>query len=114
MKNCVTETLNTLCKMILALENDSDFDPLWRRFYQIQMYSYFLSKKNFRFELDNAEQAYDMIVKTWTDLKSYIENPMFPINDLDNIFKTTIIEFPSDEYTISLSDNNDDLINVSF
>lgn len=106
--------LNSYSKLILAIMNDTDEDPLWRRFYQIQMTEYFLSKKDFKFEIEEAQDTYNLIVKTWTDLKKYIDKPTLPINNLDNIFKTVSISFPIDKLTISDTDNNDFLIYGSF
>jgi len=109
MEDPIAHILNSYSKLILAIEDDCNFDPLWRRFYQIQMHMYLLSKKNFEFKIDEAEQVYDLIVRSWTDLKSYVDNPVFNISNIDNIFKNTIIDFPIDELTISDFNSNDDL-----
>lgn len=106
--------LSVYSNLILSIMDDNDFDPLWLRFYQLQMGMYLLSKKNLEFHLHEAQHAYDLIAEAWTDLKTYIEKPIFPIADIDNIFKGVCIDFPTDEYTISDTDNNDELVYGSF
>lgn len=110
MQENIPTLLNTYSKLILAVMNDIDEDPLWRRFYQLQITEYLLSKKDFKFELDEAEKAYSLIVNTWTDLKGYLKAPVFPVNDIDNIFKSVLIEFPFDDLSINDTSNNDELI----
>lgn len=105
--NYLPEIINAYSKLILAIEEDVDDDPLWNRFYQIQMASYFLSKKNLEFRLAEAEHAYNRILNCWVELRDYLDNASFPINNIDNIFKSIDIDMPSDELTISLSENND-------
>ena len=38
--------MSTLCECFLARAKDDDDDPLWHRFYTIQMSTYLCSKKN--------------------------------------------------------------------
>lgn len=102
--------LNAYSKLILAIVNDVDEDPLWQRFYQLHMATYLLSKKDLKFRLVEAEQAYSLIAQAWTGMKTYLKEPVFPVNNIDNIFKSVYIEFPIDELSISDTYNNDELI----
>ncbi len=90
------ERLAVYSNLVLAAMSDEDDDPLWQRFYRIQIASFFLSKKNLRFKLEEACRAYRMIVNRWCDVKTDIEDCDIPIRNIDNLFKTILIDYPYD------------------
>ena len=98
MKN-MRDALLTLCDCFLARANDNDEDPLWKRFYSIQMSSYLISKRNMEVSAPEGDMVHDLIRDTWQNLKDDIENSQFgPISNVDQWFKTVRIDFPVDPF----------------
>ena len=73
MKN-MRDALLTLCDCFLARAHDNDEDPLWKRFYSIQMSSYLISKRNMEVSAPEGDMVHDLIRDTWQNLKDDIEN----------------------------------------
>ena len=98
MKN-MRDALLTLCDCFLARAHDNDEDPLWKRFYSIQMSSYLISKRNMEVSAPEGDMVHDLIRDTWQNLKDDIENSQFgPISNVDQWFKTVRIDFPVDPF----------------
>ena len=96
LKN-MRNALLTLCDCFLVRAHDNDDDPLWKRFYSIQMSSYLISKRNLEVSAPEGDMVHDLIRDTWTDVKRYMENSQFgPISNVDQWFKTIKIDFPLD------------------
>ncbi|MBP5756258.1 MAG: hypothetical protein J6W39_01590, partial [Spirochaetales bacterium] len=55
--NMFSRSLGILCDCFLARANDCDEDPLWKKFYRIQMSIYLIAKKN----LEISEPEGDMV-----------------------------------------------------
>lgn len=87
------DLINDYCNLILAIENDANQDPLWQRFYQIQMAIYILSRETDKLVLENSVKAYQKINRAWDNLNDYFSNSVFHINNIDNLFKTIRIDF---------------------
>lgn len=85
--------LEQYSNLILSVEDDDNNDPLWLRFYQIQMASFILGSKSVDLELQNALKAYDLILDAWQGLEETIEESIIPIKNYDNIFKEVFIDF---------------------
>ena len=92
--------MNTLCECFLLRANDNDDDPLWRRFYTIQMSSYLCSKKNLEVSAPEGDMVHDLIRCVWEeDVKDYMNNSKFgPISNVDQWFRTIRIDFPMDPF----------------
>ena len=92
--------METLCECFLARAKDYDKDPLWRRFYRIQMSSYLCCKKNLEVSAPEGDMVHDLIRGVWEDdVKDYMENSKFgPISNVDQWFKTIRIDFPVDPF----------------
>ena len=98
MKN-MRNALLVLCDCFLVRAHDNDDDPLWKRFYSIQMSSYLISKRNLEVSAPEGDMVHDLIRDTWTDVKRYMENSQFgPISNVDQWFKTISIDFPIDPF----------------
>ena len=92
--------METLCECFLMRAKDNDEDPLWRRFYRIQMSSYLCCKKNLEVSAPEGDMVHDLIRGVWEDdVKDYMENSKFgPISNVDQWFKTIRIDFPIDPF----------------
>ncbi len=91
--------LDTLCECFLVRANDDDRDPLWQRFYRIQMCSYLISKKDLSVTPPEGDMVHDLIRDTWLDVRDYMENSMFgPVSNVEQWFKTIHIDFPVDAF----------------
>ena len=92
--------METLCECFLLRAKDNDEDPLWRRFYRIQMSSYLCCKKNLEVSAPEGDMVHDLIRGVWEDdVKDYMENSKFgPISNVDQWFKTIRIDFPVDPF----------------
>ena len=92
--------METLCECFLMRAKDNDEDPLWRRFYRIQMSSYLCCKKNLEVSAPEGDMVHDLIRGVWEDdVKDYMENSKFgPISNVDQWFKTIRIDFPVDPF----------------
>lgn len=103
----VKAAMDLLCDSFLARANDNDIDPLWKRFYHVQMTSYIIEKKNIEITPPEGDMVHDLIRDAWIDVKDYMENSKFgPIENLDQWFKTIHIDFPVDENdTLSFFDD---------
>lgn len=93
MVSDIPNLIDEYSDLILAIENDENEDPLWQRFYQIQMAIYLLTHYQPSIHLSHARDAYHKIYKTWDDLNNYLSNPKIPVNNIDNLFKTIHIDF---------------------
>ena len=92
-------SLDALCRCFLIRAKDEDKDPLWKRFYSIQMSSYLVSKKSLKISESEGDMIYDLIRDTWLDIKDYMEKSRFgPISNVDQWFKTIKIDFPVDVF----------------
>lgn len=80
--------------------DDEDSDPLWHRFYRIQMANYLLGQKDLQFDLGPVVMVYNMISECWNELKDYMDHSFLPVKDFDNVFKMVNIDFPKDKFTI--------------
>ena len=92
--------MSTLCECFLARANDDDDDPLWHRFYTIQMSSYLCSKKDLEVSAPEGDMVHDLIRSVWEeDVKNYMDNSKFgPISNVDQWFRTIRIDFPMDPF----------------
>lgn len=92
--------METLCRCFLLRAKDNDEDPLWLRFYRIQMSSYLCCKKNLEISAPEGDMVHDLIRCVWEDdVKDYMENSKFgPISNVDQWFKTIRIDFPVDPF----------------
>ena len=92
--------METLCECFLMRAKDNDDDPLWRRFYRIQMSSYLCCKKNLEVSAPEGDMVHDLIRGIWEDdVKDYMENSKFgPISNVDQWFRTIRIDFPVDPF----------------
>lgn len=93
--------LENYSNLILAVMDDEDTDPLWHRFYRIQMAQYLLGQENLQFDLEPAEIVYNLILQNWEELKDYMDHSVLPVKDFDNVFKMVNIDFPVDRFTIT-------------
>ena len=92
--------MNMLCECFLVRAKDMDEDPLWRRFYRIQMSSYLCAKRNLDVSAPEGDMVHDLIRGVWEDdVKDYMENSKFgPISNVDQWFRTIRIDFPVDPF----------------
>ena len=98
MKN-MRDALITLCDCFLVRAKDNDEDPLWKRFYSIQMTSYLVSKRNLDVSAPEGDMVHDLIRDTWQDVKKSMQTSQFgPITNVDQWFKTIQIDFPIDPF----------------
>ena len=98
MKN-MRDALLTLCDCFLVRANDNDDDPLWKRFYNIQMTSYLVSKRNLDVSAPEGDMVHDLIRDTWQSVKTSMQTSQFgPISNVDQWFKTIRIDFPIDPF----------------
>ena len=98
MKN-IRDALLTLCDCFLVRAKDNDDDPLWKRFYNIQMTSYLVSKRNLDVSAPEGDMVHDLIRDTWQSVKSSMQTSQFgPISNVDQWFKTIRIDFPIDPF----------------
>ena len=98
MKN-MRNALLTLCDCFLVRARDNDEDPLWKRFYSIQMTSYLVSKRNLDVSAPEGDMVHDLIRDTWQELKKSMQTSQFgPISNVDQWFKTIRIDFPIDPF----------------
>lgn len=95
----VRDSINVLCDCFLVRANDHDDDPLWHRFYTIQMCSYLVTKRNLDVSAPEGDMVYDLIRDTWLDVKDYMLNSKFgPVSNVDQWFRTIRIDFPVDPF----------------
>ena len=93
----VGSALFALCDSFLVRAGDDDNDPMWIKFYEIQMSIYLLGKKNLEVTPPEGDMVHDLIKDVWTDVKAYMEkSPFGPIENVDQWFKTIQIDFPWD------------------
>lgn len=93
------DALLALCDCFLIRANDKDEDPLWKRFYKIQMSSYLISKHNLEVSPPEGDMVHDLIRDTWEEVKQSMETSKFgPISNVDHWFKTIRIDFPIDPF----------------
>ena len=93
----VRSALFALCDSFLVRAGDDDNDPMWIKFYEIQMSIYLLGKKNLEVTPPEGDMVHDLIKDVWTDVKAYMEkSPFGPIENVDQWFKTIQIDFPWD------------------
>ena len=98
MKN-MRNALLTLCDCFLVRARDNDEDPLWKRFYSIQMTSYLVSKRNLDVSAPEGDMVHDLIRDTWQELKKSMQTSQFgTISNVDQWFKTIRIDFPIDPF----------------
>ena len=98
MKN-MRNALLSLCDCFLVRAKDNDDDPLWKRFYNIQMTSYLVSKRNLDVSAPEGDMVHDLIRDTWQSVKSSMQTSQFgPISNVDQWFKTIRIDFPIDPF----------------
>lgn len=97
--NNMRNALLTLCDCFLVRAKDNDDDPLWKRFYSIQMTSYLVSKRNLDVSAPEGDMVHDLIRDTWQDVKKSMQTSKFgPISNVDQWFKTIRIDFPVDPF----------------
>ncbi len=101
MPEYVCKILEDYSNLILAVMSDDDSDPLWHRFYRIQMAQYLLGQKNLQFDLEPVQIVYNLIQQNWAALKEYMDNSLLPVKNFDNVFKMISIDFPVDRFTIT-------------
>ena len=87
------DLLENYSNLILSVQDDENPDPLWHRFFRIQMAEFILSDRTMKFELENALRAYSMIHDKWCELEEYFETTSLPIRNYDNLFKQVFIDF---------------------
>ena len=97
--------LESYSNLILAIMDDEDSDPLWHKFYRIQMANYLLGQKNLEFDLEPIFIVYNLIQQSWDELKEFLHDGKFPVRDFDSICKQINIDFPIDRFT-QVSEND--------
>lgn len=110
MQGSIAELLDCYSRLVLAAVEDDHEDPLWERFYTIQMAGWILTRRNLHFVMQDAINAYSLISKTWEDLDRYMQNSLLPVKNFDNVFKMVRIPFDITSDTVSDTENNDYLI----
>ena len=85
--------------LILAIEDDEDFDPHWLCFYRIQMAYWILSRSGKCGDLAAALNVYEKIRESWKDVSSYIESGKFDIKDYRGLFGSIDLDFVSQNDT---------------
>ena len=99
MARCLSDAVSILCDCFLARANDMDSDPLWKRFYTVQMCSYLIAKKNLDVSEPEGDMVHDLIRDTWLGIRDYMENSAFgPVSNPDKWFRTIRIDFPVDPF----------------
>lgn len=108
----VRSALCALCDSFLVRSGDSDDDPRWVRFYEIQMSMYLLGKKNLEVSPPEGDMVHDLIRDVWEGVRAYMDStPFGPIENQDQWFRTIHVDFPLDEGTsISEGSDNDVLL----
>ena len=107
----VRSALYALCDSFLVRAGDDDTDPMWIKFYEIQMSIYLLGKKNLEVTPPEGDMVHDLIKDVWGDVKSYMEkSPFGPVENVDQLFKTIQIDFP---WSYSDTENFDEVMIVS-
>ena len=95
----LSKALSMLCDCFLARAHDEDEDPLWKKFYRIQMSSYLVSKRNLEVSAPEGDMVHDLIRDSWAEVKDYMQNSKFgPVSNVDQWFKTIRIDFPIDVF----------------
>ncbi len=94
------EFIENISNLILAIMSDEDTDPLWRRFYRIQMASFILSRRGFSFETCDAKAAYTVIREGWSHLNEILKDYPIRIRNLDAIFTQVMLDFPCGDNTL--------------
>ena len=107
----VRSALFALCDSFLVRAGDSDTDPMWIKFYEIQMSIYLLGKKNLEVSPPEGDMVHDLIKDVWGEVKTYMQkSPFGPIENVDQWFKTIQIDFP---WSYSDAENFDEVLVVS-
>lgn len=110
MNSSLPALLDCYTRLVLAVTDDDNKDPLWNRFYRIQMTSWILTRKHFNFVMEDALDAYDKIVESWNELENYMNHCLLPVRNFDSVFKMVKVPFAVTEDTITQNDNNDFLV----
>lgn len=110
MECSIQQLLDCYSKLVLAAVDDDNEDPLWYRFYTIQMAAWILTRKSLKFVLDDAISAYEKICISWDELDRYMQSSLLPVKNFDNVFKMVHVPFDIDQDTITEEENNDFLI----
>ena len=110
----VRSALCALCDSFLVRSGDSDNDPRWIKFYEIQMSMYLLGKKSLEVSPPEGDMVHDLIRDVWTGVRDYIDKkPFGPVENLDQWFKTIRIDFPID-FETSLSSMDFDTLDAYY
>lgn len=97
----LTLRLADLCTCFLLRAHDSDPDPLWHTFYNIQMTSYLIAKRNLAISNPEGDMVHDLIRDTWLQLRSTLKSSKFyKSTNPEQLFKTIQIDFPLDPFDL--------------
>ncbi len=106
----ICSLIEKFSNLILAIEDDEDFDPHWLCFYRIQMAYWIFSRSGKCDNLPEALSVYEKIRDSWKDVSSYIESGKFNINDPQGLFKSIDLDFlgqnDSEKKTIKIDASN--------
>ena len=93
MNDGVCTLIDRFSKLILAIEDDEDFDPHWLCFYRIQMAYWILSCSGRCSDLDAAHRVYEHIRLSWKEISDYMNSGKFDIANPEGLFKTIDLDF---------------------
>ncbi len=74
--------------LILASEKDENTEPLWLRFYIIQMTFYIFINEKSCLSKDQVHEAYLKIKEEYNELKKFMKKNEFSIKNVDNLIKS--------------------------
>ncbi|MCR5761614.1 MAG: hypothetical protein K6F82_06475 [Sphaerochaetaceae bacterium] len=94
MKVTIPRLICEYSDLVLAVADDRNRDPVWERFYHIQMAMYLLSHaSNNSINLKDSVHAYHMIFNVWQDLEDWWGPSCCSLSDPDSLFKSIPIDF---------------------
>ena len=74
--------------LVVCVENDNDTDPLWQRFYRIQMTMFIFNNPEMKASAGEIHNAYMVIKESYRSFQTYLKNPAFRIRNIDNLIKS--------------------------
>lgn len=93
MKAGLCSLIEQYSNLILAIEDNEDFDPHWLCFYRIQMAFWIMSRMGRCSDLEHAHMVYNRIRLSWEDVSRYIRSGNTGISDIEGLFKSIDLGF---------------------
>jgi len=93
MSGSLCRLIEQYSNLILAMEDDCNFDPKWLCFYRIQMTVWIMSRAGFCDNTAMAHETYEKIRTAWIDLSRYLESGKFTISNLGQLCATVDLGF---------------------